>query len=129
MADEFSQQNTHRVARCVEVALLFLTSAGIAALIVTWTQLDSLLSPGESPALVGARLMRGIFSLAVPLVTLLFLSNLRVKIAALLKEQNANPTTMQSTKYMWFLVMVIIVIILTMDAIVIVTGFQDIDFN
>lgn len=129
MADESSQQNTHRVARCVEVALLFLTGAGIAALIVTWTQLDSLLSPGESPALVGARLMRGIFSLAVPLVILLFLSNMRAKIAALLKEQNANPTTMQSAKYMWFLVMAFIVIILTMDAIVITTGFQDIDFN
>ncbi len=129
MVDESSQQNTHRVARCVEVALLFLTGAGIAALIVTWTQLESLLSPGESPDLVGARLMRGIFSLAVPLVILLFLSNMRAKIAALLKEQNANPTTMQSAKYMWFLVMAFIVIILIMDAIVITTGFQDIDFN
>ncbi len=129
MVDESSQQNTHRVARCVEVALLFLTGAGIAALIVTWTQLESLLSPGESPDLVGARLMRGIFSLVVPLVTLLFLSNLRVKIAALLNEQNANLSTIQSAKYMWYLVMMFIVIILTMDAIVIVTGFQDIGFN
>ena len=129
MADESSQQSTHRVARCVEVALLFVTGAGIAALIVAWTQLESLLSPGESLALVGARLMRGIFSLVVPLVILLFLSNLRVKVAAQLIEQNANPTTIQSAKYMWFLIMVIIVIILTMDASVIVTGFQDIDFN
>ncbi len=129
MADESSQQSTHRVARCVEVALLFVTGAGIAALIVAWTQMESLLSPGESLALVGARLMRGIFSLVVPLVILLFLSNLRVKIVALLNEQNANLSTIQSAKYMWYLVMMSIVIILTMDAIVIVASFQDIDFN
>ncbi len=121
--------NAHRMAWYAEVALLALTGAAIAALVVTWVELESLLSPRESPILVRARLMRGIFSLAVPLTILLFLPTLRVGIAALLKKQNANPATLKSAKYMWFLVMAFIIIILTLDTFVIVNSFQDIDFN
>ncbi len=112
-----------------EVGLLVLTGAGIVALGVTWARLESLLSPDESPILMRARLMRGIFSLAVPLATLLFLSALRVRIAAVLEEQNANLVTMKSAKYMWFLIITFIIIILFMDAFVIVNSFRDIDFN
>ena len=112
----------------VEVALLLLTGIGIAALVVIWLQLDSLLTPQESADLVRARLLRGIFSLAVPLVTLLFLSKIRVGIAALLQAQKANLVTMQSAKYMWMLVVVFVIVILIMDAIVIANGFMDIDF-
>ena len=125
---DISREKAHRVAWYVEVALLLLTGMGIAALVVIWVQLDSLLTPQESAALVRARLMRGIFSLAVPLVTLLFLSKLRVGIAALLQAQNANQVTMQSARYMWILVVAFVIIILIMDAIVIVNGFLDIDF-
>ncbi len=123
-----SGEKAHRVAWCVEVALLLLTGLGIAALIVIWVQLDSLLTPQESAALVRARLLRGIFSLAVPLVILLFLSKLRVRFAALLQAQNATQDTMQSARYMWILVVAFVIIILIMDAIVIANGFLDIDF-
>ena len=124
-----SREKAHRLAWYVELALLFLTGAGIAALVVIWIQLESLLSPGESPTLVRARLMRGIFTLAVPLATLLFLSHLRVKIAALLKQQNADSITIKSAKYIWFLTVAFIMIILSMDAFVIGNNFKDIDFN
>ena len=128
MDGDISREIAHRVAWYVEVALLLLTGMGIAALVVIWLQLDSLLTPQESADLVRARLLRGIFSLAVPLVTLLFLSKIRVGIAALLQAQKANLVTMQSAKYMWMLVVVFVIVILIMDAIVIANGFMDIDF-
>ncbi len=128
MDGDISREKAHRVAWYVEVALLLLTGMGIAALVVIWLQLDSLLTPQESAALVRARLLRGIFSLAVPLVTLLFLSKLRVGIAALLQAQNANQVTMQSARYMWILVVAFVIVILIMDAIVIANGFMDIDY-
>ena len=128
MVGDTSREISHRAAWYVEVALLLLTSAGIAALVVIWVQLDSLLSPQESADLVRARLLRGIFSLAVPLATLLFLSKIRVGIATLLQAQNANQVTMQSARYMWILVVAFVIIILILDAVVIADGFQDIDF-
>ncbi len=129
LAAGISRENAHRVAWYVEMALLALTGAGIAILMLFWVQAETLLPPGESPVLARARLMRGIFSLAVPLAPLLFLSTLRIRIAMLLKRQNANPATMQSAKYVWLLIIALIIIILTIDAFVIGNSFQDFDFN
>ena len=128
MDGDTARKKAHRVAWYVEVALLLLTGSGIAALVVIWLQLDSLLTPQESAALVRARLLRGIFSLAVPLVTLLFLSKLRVGFAALFQAQNATRATMRSALYMWILVVTFVIIILILDAVVIADGFLDIEF-
>ena len=121
--------NANYTARTVEWALLIINGVAIAALIVAWIDLESLLSPQESPALVKARLMRGIFSLAVPLVILLFVMASRQKIAALLSAQNAPSATLQSARYLWFLIMGFVIGILSLDLIVIANGFQDIDFR
>ena len=121
--------NSHRTAQIAEYALIFLTAAGILALFVMWTQLGSLLAPGESPVLVGARILRGLVSLAVPLVILIFLSQMRKKIADLLSRQNADQTTADSAKRMWIIVMVMVVILLLVDANIIYDGFQDINFK
>lgn len=126
---ETSRGNAQRVAHNVELALIVLTGASIAALGVIWVQPEMLLSSAESPALMRARLMRGIFSLAVPLVMLLFLSNFRVRITALLRRQDATPRTVQYAKYMWFLVIALIVIVLTMDAFLVMASLRDLEFN
>ena len=129
MAANTSREKTDRAAWYVEVVLLVLTGLGIAALLVFWVQLETLLSSGESPALVRARLMRGIFSLVVPLVILLFVSTMRIRIGVLLEAQNAKPITRQSAKFIWLLVIAFVIAILSLDVFVIWTGFQDISFN
>ena len=123
------RMNVNRSARIFELALLVATCLGIATLIFIWSELATLLGPGESAALVRARLIRGLFSLAVPLVTLLSVSIMRGRIAALLKAQNATSATLQSAKYLWVIVMIFVVGILCLDFFVIAQGFQDIDFR
>jgi hypothetical protein len=121
--------NANYITRAVEWTLLVINGVAIVALIAVWIDLESILSPGESPALVKARLMRGIFSLAVPLVVLLFVTATRNRVAALLSAQNATSATLQSARYLWFLVMVFVIGILSLDLYVIANGFQDIDFS
>ena len=121
--------NSHRAAHIAELILILITTAGILALFVIWAQLGSLLAPDESPVLVGARILRGLVSLAVPLTILIFLSRMRIKIAELLSRQKADQTTADSAKRMWVIVIVMVVILLLVDANVIYDGFQDIRFK
>lgn len=106
---------SHRIAGLVELGLQFLTAAGIVGLLIALSQATTLLAPGESEVLFRARLMRGIFSLAVPLVILLFLSSMRVKFTSLLEEKISDPTAITSARYMWVLVVAFSVIIIAIS--------------
>ncbi|MBT7033084.1 MAG: hypothetical protein HN970_19535, partial [Rhodospirillaceae bacterium] len=53
-----------RVATAIELALIFVTGAGMVALVVLWSRLDVLLAVNESPELVRARIVSGLFSLS-----------------------------------------------------------------
>ncbi len=120
---------SHRAAQIVELALIVVTLGGILVLIVIWMQLGSILAHDESPVLVGARILRGLVSLAVPLAILIFLFRMRPKIDELLSRQKADQTTADSAKRMWFIVIGMIVILLLVDANVIHGSFQDIRFK
>lgn len=118
-----------RIATAIELTLIFVTVAGMVALIVLWSRLDVLLAANESPALVRARIVSGLFSLSVPLVILVFLNRIRGKLSDLLGGQNHDASAMRSAKYMWYLVMVFVIVILAITANVVWTSFQDIYFR
>jgi hypothetical protein len=118
-----------RIAAWSEAFLIFLTGAGIVALIVLWARLDGLLAPSESPVLVRARIVSGLFSLLVPLVILIFLTSVRGRLAALLGGQDADASAMKSAKYMWCLVMIFSAVILAITGNVVLGSFQDINFK
>ncbi|NQV55588.1 MAG: hypothetical protein HQ503_06995 [Rhodospirillales bacterium] len=120
---------TQRWAGAIEAVLLLACIAGIGALIVLWTHLDSLLAPGESMALVRARILSNIAGLAVPVAILVFLTIMRKRLAALLSAQDADKTATNSAKYMWFLVMFFVIIIMVITANVIFSSFGDINFK
>lgn len=118
-----------RIATAIELTLIFVTVAGMVALIVLWSRLDVLLAANESPALVRARIVSGLFSLSVPLVILVFLNRIRGKLSDLLGGQSHDASAMRSAKYMWYLVMVFVIVILAITANVVWTSFQDIYFR
>jgi hypothetical protein len=118
-----------RIASGIELLLIFFTGAGMVALVVLWARMDGLLAIGESPELVRARIISGLFSLAVPLVILVFLTNIRGRLAALLAGRGAEAAVMRSAKYMWYLVMIFSAVILAITSNVVWSSFQDIDFR
>ena len=118
-----------RIAAIIEALLIFVTGAGMVALIVLWARLDVLLAADESPELVRARIILGLFSLSVPLVILIFLTNVRGRLATLLAGQNADASAMKSAKYMWYLVMIFAIVILAITGNVVWDSFQDINFK
>jgi|GEM_PF-2396991 len=122
-------KHAQRIATIIEMLLIFVTGAGMVALIVMWLQLDVLLAPSESPELVRARIISGFFSLSVPLVILLFLTSIRGRLAALLTGPNADAAAMKSAVYMWYLVMIFSTVILVITANLVWGSFQDINFK
>ena len=118
-----------RIAAAIELTLIFVTGAGMVALIVLWSRLDVLLAANESVALVRARIVSGLFSLSVPLVILIFLTRIRGKLADLLAGQRQDASAMRSAKYMWYLVMVFVIVISAITANVVWSSFQDINFK
>ena len=118
-----------RIAAAIELTLIFVTGAGMVALVVLWSRLDVLLAANESVALVRARIVSGLFSLSVPLVILIFLTRIRGKLADLLAGQRQDASAMRSAKYMWYLVMVFVIVISAITANVVWSSFQDINFK
>ena len=129
MSDRNPQTTSHRIAGWIELVLQFLTGAGIIGLVVVSVQAESLIAPGESPALIRARLLQSIFSLTVPLVILLFLTNMRIRLATLLSEQDSDRSAMKSAKYMWFLMIAFVLIIVGIDIGIIVESLGEFEFN
>lgn len=118
-----------RIAAIIEALLIFVTGAGMVALIVLWARMDGLLAADESPELVRARIISGLFSLSVPLVILTFLTNIRGRLAALLGGPSADASAMKSAKYMWYLVMIFAIVILAITGNVVRNSFLDINFK
>ena len=101
----------------------------MVGLTVIWSQLETLLAPDESIALVRARIVSGMFSLFVPMAILIFLTNIRTKLVVLLDRQHADQSTTRSAEYMWYLVIAFVIVILLITGNVIFNSFQDINFN
>lgn len=118
-----------RIAAWTEGVLIFLTGSGMVALGVLWARLDSLLAPGESPELVRARVIAGLFTLTVPVVILLFLTNFRSRLAALLEGPKAHTLARDCARYVWYLMMVLALLILAITAVRVWASFQDINFK
>ena len=122
-------KHTQHIATIIELALIFVTGAGMVALIVLWVRLEGLLAPAESPELVRARIISGLFSLSVPLAILIFLTSIRSRLTALLTGPNADAAAMKSAVYMWYLVMIFSTVILVITANLVWGSFQDIKFK
>ncbi len=122
-------KHARRIAAAIELLLIFVTGAGMVALIVLWSRLDVLLAANESAALVRARIVSGLLSLSVPLVILIFLNRIRGKLADLLTGPNQDASAMRSAKYMWYLVMAFVIVILAITANVVWSSFLDINFK
>lgn len=118
-----------RIATGIELLLIVLTVAGMVVLVVLWARLDVLLAPSESPELVRARIVSGLFSLSVPLAILVFLTRIRCRLVDLLAGHSRDASAMKSARYMWYLVMIFVVVILSITASVVWSSFQDINFK
>ncbi|MAF48620.1 MAG: hypothetical protein CMM10_10165 [Rhodospirillaceae bacterium] len=129
LVTDILSRHAHRIAGLVEAVLIILTAAGMVGLIVIWSQLESLLAPDESVALVRARIVSGLFSLCVPMAILIFLTSMRTRLALLLDEQHADQSTTRSAKYMWYLVMAFVIVIMSITANVVWSSFGDINFK
>ena len=118
-----------RWAAIVEIALQFLIGAGIVAVLLIMFNLDRLLAPEESELLVRVRLLRGVISLALPLVILFFLTGLRHTLARLLADRPDDDETARSVKYIWFTMIGFVLLIVGVDVSLIVESFSDISFR
>ncbi|MEE2761830.1 MAG: hypothetical protein VYE18_10330 [Pseudomonadota bacterium] len=118
-----------RIAAWTESVLVFLTGACMVALGALWARIDSLLAPDESPDLVRARVIAGLFTLAVPRVILLFLTNFLRRLATLLEGPNVHTLARDSARYVWYLVMIFVLLILVITAARVWSSFQDINFK
>ena len=82
-----------------------------------------------SEPLHDVRLLRGVISLALPLVILFFLTGLRHTLARLLADRPHNDETANSVRYIWFTVIGFVLLIVGVDVSLIVESFSDISFR
>lgn len=118
-----------RWAMALEIALQFVTGVGIVALLVLMANLDRLLAADESELLVRVRLLKGVISLAMPLIILVFLTGLRHGLTRMLARQNADAEMVKSSRYIWLTVIVFVILILAVDVNIIIESLSDINFQ
>ena len=116
-------------ARVVEVTLQILSCAGIIALLLLMANLEHVLAPEESELLVRVRLFKGIISLAMPLIILIFLTGLRRALTNMLERQGADQEMTKSARYIWLTVVGFVLLILAIDVNIIIESMSDISFQ